>query len=190
MPRPNPNRTIGGERVLARRIAEEREARDWTLEMLSRRMEAVGCPLHTSAIFKIETGDKKTGKLRRITVDELVAFASVFEISMEDLVTPGALRDRRLRRLVDAWWDARQVLAAAKQEVLIAETHLRAHLVKNPDRAATLEHQLAARAAESEEDEDTAQGVGAELSLLLARARTSLAPHEQVGLDQRGTGRI
>ncbi len=184
MPRSTPNRTIGGDRTVAQRVAEEREARDWTYEVLSRRMEEAGCPIHISALHKLEKGHPP----RRVTVDELVAFSNVFGVGVEELVVPSALRkDRRLRRLVEAWWDAREAVAAARRGLLDAETALRAHLSKHPDSAGELERSLEQRAARYAEDVDDAQGVAAELSLLLTRGRV-LARHEQDALDRRGTG--
>lgn len=44
-------------------------------------MTDAGCPIQGSAIYKIEKADPP----RRITVDELVAFATVFETSAVDL---------------------------------------------------------------------------------------------------------
>lgn len=82
MPRPNPARTIDSERALARRIAYEREKEDMTYDGLAARMTSVGCPIQGSAIYKIE----KAG--RRITVDELVAFALVFKTSVANLLKP------------------------------------------------------------------------------------------------------
>lgn len=84
MARPNPLRSIEGESNLAKRIAVERRQREWSYEALSRRMSEAGCPINSSAIYKIEKGDPP----RKITVDELLAFASVFETTVEDLLTP------------------------------------------------------------------------------------------------------
>jgi hypothetical protein len=45
-------------------------------------MTHAGCPMNQSAVWKIENGKPR----RRITVDEAVAFASVFKIRVEDLI--------------------------------------------------------------------------------------------------------
>ena len=84
MPRPNEQRAIHSEAGLARRIAFEREARGWTLDGLAKRMTDVGCPIHSSAIYKIESNDPP----RRITVDELVGFSRVLGIPVEELLLP------------------------------------------------------------------------------------------------------
>ena len=87
MPRPNPARAVIAERHLAERIAYERGKRDWSLERLAIKVTQAGCPLQGSAIYKIESGNPP----RRITVDELVAFASVFEMPVEQLLQPVAI---------------------------------------------------------------------------------------------------
>ncbi len=84
MPRPNKRRRIEGELTVAKRIAYEREARGWTYESLARHVTEAGCPLNGSAIYKIEKADPP----RRIVVDELVAFAEVFGLTLDEMFTP------------------------------------------------------------------------------------------------------
>jgi transcriptional regulator with XRE-family HTH domain len=84
MPRPNEGRTIHLEANLARRISFERATRCWTYERLAREMTDAGCAIAPSAIYKIEKGDPP----RRVTVDEMGALATVFEVSYDDLLTP------------------------------------------------------------------------------------------------------
>ncbi|MFX0539556.1 helix-turn-helix domain-containing protein [Ornithinimicrobium sp. Y1847] len=84
MARPNPTRSIQGESNLAQRIALERRRQEWSYETLARRMTEAGCPINASAIYKIEKGNPP----RKITVDELIAFADVFDQEVEDLLTP------------------------------------------------------------------------------------------------------
>lgn len=84
MARPNPMRSIEGETNLAKRIAVERRQREWSYEALSKRLTEAGCPINASAIYKIEKGDPP----RKITVDELLAFATVFDTTIDDLLTP------------------------------------------------------------------------------------------------------
>jgi transcriptional regulator with XRE-family HTH domain len=96
MPRPNKRREIFAEDHLAQRIAAERDARGWTNDGLAKRMTDAGCPMTGSAIFKIERAVPR----RRIVVDELVAFAKVFAVPMEELLIPPSLATRReMRRL-------------------------------------------------------------------------------------------
>jgi len=100
MPRPNRPRVVLAEEHLAERIAAEREARGWTNDGLARRMTDAGCPMTGSAIFKIE----KSRPRRRIVVDELVAFARVFEIPLERLVVaPEIWQQERLAPLLEQW---------------------------------------------------------------------------------------
>ena len=63
-------------------------------------MTDAGCPITGSAIFKIE----KSQPRRRIVVDELVAFARVFGIPMEQLTTaPEVWQVKRLAPLLEDW---------------------------------------------------------------------------------------
>lgn len=107
MPRPNPTRSLRSETNLAKRIAHEREQRGMTYDGLAKRMTDAGCPIQPSAIYKIEKADPP----RRITVDEVVAFAVVFETSVEDLLKPlELLQAEGLRVLLDSWERAKMLL--------------------------------------------------------------------------------
>jgi transcriptional regulator with XRE-family HTH domain len=123
MPRPNQPRTIGTEKTLARRIRWEREGEGMTYEGLAARMAAVGCPIQPSALYKIE----KNNPPRRITVDELVALAQVFETSIQELLLPPeVVADRDLRRLLESWRDARL-------EEIAATDGMADYLTSHPD---------------------------------------------------------
>lgn len=114
MPRPNPTRTLGNERALAKRLAWERARRTppMTYDGLAARMTEVGCPIQGSALYKIE----KSG--RRITVDELVAMAKVFEVDVADLLRPlEAVMFKEIERVVERE-------AAASDTVLNAASEL------------------------------------------------------------------
>jgi transcriptional regulator with XRE-family HTH domain len=84
VPRPNPPRSLQSEDNLARRIAYERDRRGWTYEGMAKRLTDAGCPIQGSAIYKIEKGNPR----RRISVDELVALAKVFDVDTENLLLP------------------------------------------------------------------------------------------------------
>lgn len=86
MARPNPPRTLMVERTLAGKIEYERRRRQLSYERLADLLTEAGCPIRASAIQKIE----KSG--RRIVVDEAVAFAMVFDISLKDFLTPASVR--------------------------------------------------------------------------------------------------
>jgi transcriptional regulator with XRE-family HTH domain len=129
VPRPNPTRDIAVEADLSRRIAWERENRGWTYDGLARRMKAAGCPMQSSAVYRIEKGEPP----RRITVNELVAFSRVFEVSMVDLLhSPDSLADLDLGRTVRQTEVAlREINAAvAATEDLTFENPQRQYILK------------------------------------------------------------
>ena len=82
MPRPNKGRRIGREEYLAQRVQALREERGYTYEGVAKRMRDMGCQIQASAIFKIEKSEPR----RRITVDELYAFAHVFDVPVDELM--------------------------------------------------------------------------------------------------------
>jgi transcriptional regulator with XRE-family HTH domain len=91
MPRLNPGRTLASEANLARRIAYERDARGLSYEALAAAMTEQGCAIQGSAIYKIEKSDPP----RRVTVDELVALAKVFDLKIDDILKPMALIEKK-----------------------------------------------------------------------------------------------
>jgi transcriptional regulator with XRE-family HTH domain len=115
-PRPNPQRRVFAEDHVAERIKSERAQRGWTLESLAKRMEAVGCPIQPSGLFKIERAEGR----RRITVDELVAFGQVFGIPIGELtLDPSLAVPSAAAALIEELWHAmerqRQATATAEQ---------------------------------------------------------------------------
>jgi transcriptional regulator with XRE-family HTH domain len=110
MPRVSPFRSLANERNLARRIQFEREQRNWTYEGTARRMGDAGCPIQPTAVYKIEKADPP----RRITVDELVAFAKVFDTNVENLLAPAELANKpQWQALAKKALDVFEVLPAA-----------------------------------------------------------------------------
>ncbi len=100
MPPSNPNRTIDDEDNLARRIRYERGLRGWSYEHLAQRLTSAGCAIQGSAIYKIEKAQPR----RRVTVNELVAFARVFNLDAGNLLKPvDLLGDREAEKLTDRW---------------------------------------------------------------------------------------
>lgn len=70
---------------LAMRIEQLRTAEGWSYSELSRRMGEAGCPIERSSLQKIEKGSPR----RKIGVNELVAFTTVFNKNFaEILLTP------------------------------------------------------------------------------------------------------
>ena len=84
MPKVSREQGTGAEANLARRIQHERERRKLSYEALAQLVTAAGCKIQGSAIYKIE----KATPPRRITVDELTAFADVFDVSVSELLKP------------------------------------------------------------------------------------------------------
>jgi transcriptional regulator with XRE-family HTH domain len=107
MPRPNAPRTIASESNVAQRIILERERRGLSYDALAKLMTDAGCSLAGTAIFRIEKGDPP----RRITVDELVAFAKVFDTAPDDLLAPVEVaRKKRGRELAEKTFRALEEL--------------------------------------------------------------------------------
>ena len=97
MPRQNQPRSMNVEEFVARRIEVERRSHNWSYETLAKRMAQVGCVIQPSAIQRIEKGDPP----RKISVDEAVAMAKVFKLSLEEFLQEGeSVDDSRLRKLV------------------------------------------------------------------------------------------
>lgn len=99
MPRLNVGRSVQVEANLARRIAHERERRGQSYEALAEAMTKAGCAIAGSSIYKIEKGTPP----RRVSVDELVTLAQVWDLPVEDLLTPmELLEQRRAHELIEA----------------------------------------------------------------------------------------
>jgi transcriptional regulator with XRE-family HTH domain len=114
VPRHNKPRSIASEANVAERITYEREGRGLSYEALAKLMTDEGCPLVGSAIYRIEKGDPP----RHITVDELVAFANVFDTTVPDLLLPMELvRKESARELVERTLDVYRALPAATSEL-------------------------------------------------------------------------
>jgi transcriptional regulator with XRE-family HTH domain len=136
MPRPNRPRSVLAEDHLAQRIAAERDARGWTNDGLAKRMTDAGCPMTGSAIFKIEKGEPR----RRIVVDELVAFATVFGVPAEELLLPpGVAASKAVAGLVLEWDAKRSAAVAAMDDEADAWGRLRDYATSHPEEAGTLE---------------------------------------------------
>lgn len=133
MARPNPPRRIGASDAVAQNIRILRESNAWTPEALVVRMAKSGCPIARSAIYKIEAGQ------RAVDADELVAFASLFDVTVDVLVSapawsgiPREVRDE-VSNIRGAEWHllaAREELERAEKEVSEAEFSLRVALIR------------------------------------------------------------
>ena len=130
MPRPNPTRDVLTERHLARRIAYERATAGMSLEGLAKRMTNVGCSIHASAIYKIETADPP----RRITVSELVAFSQVFGIPVSELLLPPeAAASREAAELLTHWHESKTALWEAQRQADESLEHLLNYVASHPE---------------------------------------------------------
>jgi transcriptional regulator with XRE-family HTH domain len=139
MPRPNQPRSIASEHSLARRIAYEREKRGMSYEGLASRMTRVGCPIQASGVYKIERADPP----RRITVDELVAFAEVFATPVQDLLLPPEMAGKQ--HLIDLWarWEvARVESSGALEREGRAWTAVRDYVAEHPELSPALREVL------------------------------------------------
>jgi transcriptional regulator with XRE-family HTH domain len=114
VPRHNKPRSIASEANVAERITRERESRELSYEALAKLMTDKGCSLVGSAIYRIEKGNPP----RHITVDELVAFANVFDTTVPDLLLPMELvRKERARKLVERTVSVYRALPEAASEL-------------------------------------------------------------------------
>lgn len=112
MPPRNPGRALAGEQHVAERVAVERERRGWSYEQLARAMTNAGCPMNQSAMYKIEKGEPR----RRITIDELMAFAQVFGTNVSDLLLDRSIgADAHAAKLFVAWDEAQRKADAARE---------------------------------------------------------------------------
>lgn len=154
MPRPNQPRSIAGESALARRIAQEREAKGMSFRALAIQMEHRGCPINSSALLRIEKGE------RRITVDELLAFAEVFGVPVERMLLAPELAAREdLIKLLDVWNSAALEMDAARERHEAASEILKAKVQVEPELQPILEAVLNDWAERSFDDSHRAGAV-------------------------------
>jgi transcriptional regulator with XRE-family HTH domain len=185
MPRVNPFRSLANARNVARRIQFERTRRGMSYEGLAKRLTDAGSPIQATAIFKIEKGDPP----RRITVDELVGFATVFDLSLDEMLLPMELvKNRRAAELAEEWTRAGAALTAVAEQLhrMYAEYFRMAH--DEPDEVRQHFHELAfGRVPKSlEEDPNTTLPDGvAEAGQALVLAIMHAAA-DQVDLEMAG----
>lgn len=93
----------------AARIGLEREVRGWSTTELAARMTKAGVPMNQTAIWRIENGNPR----RKITLDEALGFARVFELPLEELMSPPLegvdIEGRRVvQEAVEAFYELRE----------------------------------------------------------------------------------
>lgn len=80
------SRPPGPDEWASERIRHEREQRGWSTAELARRVSLAGVPMLQQTVWKIESGTPR----RKLTVGEAAAFASVFDITLDQLMRPPA----------------------------------------------------------------------------------------------------
>lgn len=119
---------LSGEANVAVRIKLEREARGWSTNALSDRLNEAGHEMNPSAVWRIENGK------RRINLDEAIGFAEVFGIDLRNLVGPPQLAAQaRAMELIDAVVDAFRETQRANAAYTQARDALDAYLAEHPD---------------------------------------------------------
>lgn len=122
MPRQSRERGTGTEASLAKRVEFERKEHGLSHEALAKKMTDAGCKIQGSAIYKIEKADPP----RRITVDELTAFAEVFTDGdvKEMLKTVEDVERERASEMAQEWIAATVALDDAHAGVVHAAVRL------------------------------------------------------------------
>ncbi|MEU4617491.1 helix-turn-helix transcriptional regulator [Streptomyces umbrinus] len=119
---------LSGEANVAVRIKLEREARGWSTNALSDRLNEAGFEMNPSAVWRIENGK------RRINLDEAIGFAEVFGMDLRNLVGPPQLAAQaRAMELIDAVVDAFRETQRANAAYTQARDALDAYLAEHPD---------------------------------------------------------
>ncbi|MFF4847962.1 helix-turn-helix domain-containing protein [Streptomyces sp. NPDC001194] len=90
-----------GEDNVAAHVRFERGLRGWSTAELARYVTEAGCPISQSAVWRIESGEPR----RKITVDELIAFAKVFGKGVHDLLRPPTTEypEALVSSYIDSW---------------------------------------------------------------------------------------
>ncbi|MGE7434175.1 helix-turn-helix domain-containing protein [Kitasatospora sp. NPDC001175] len=114
----------------AARIALEREVRGWSTTELAARMTKAGVPMNQTAVWRIENGSPR----RKITLDEALGFARVFELPLEELMSPPLegvdMEGRRVvQEAVEAFYEARD----AEDRLHHAVVAITSYIAARPD---------------------------------------------------------
>lgn len=118
---------LSGEENVAVRIRLEREARGWSTNGLSDRLNEAGFEMNPSAVWRIEN------RKRRINLDEAIGFAEVFGIDLRNLVGPPQLAAKaRAMELIDEVVEAFRATQRANGAFTRARDALDAYLAEHP----------------------------------------------------------
>lgn len=119
---------LSGEENVAVRIKLEREARGWSTNAVSDRLNEAGFEMNPSAVWRIEN------RKRRINLDEAIGFAEVFGLSLRNLIGPPQLAAKaRAMELIDGVVDAFRESQRANAVYAQATDALSAYLDEHPD---------------------------------------------------------
>ncbi|MFJ8308764.1 MULTISPECIES: helix-turn-helix transcriptional regulator [unclassified Streptomyces] len=113
---------------VAARVALEREVRGWSTTELAERVTKAGVKLNQTAVWRIENGNPR----RRINLDEALGFARVFELPLEELMSPPLegldVDGRRLvQEAVEAFYESRDVQDRLHHAVVAIAEHIKTH---------------------------------------------------------------
>lgn len=119
---------LSGEDNVAVRIKLEREARGWSTNIVSDRLNEAGFEMNPSAVWRIEN------RKRRVNLDEAIGFAQVFGLDLRNFVGPPRLAAQGramelIDQVVEAFRDSQRANAAFTQ----AREALDAYLAQHPD---------------------------------------------------------
>lgn len=119
---------LRGEENVAVRIKLEREARSWSTNAVSDRLNEAGYEINPSAVWRIENHK------RRVNLDEAIGFAELFGLSLENLVGPPRLAAHaRAMELVEDIRLRYREMRLANRAAAEARDALDAYLAEHPD---------------------------------------------------------
>lgn len=136
---------------VAARVALEREVRGWSTTELAERVTKAGVKMNQTAVWRIENGEPR----RRINLDEALAFSRVFELPLEELMSPPLegidMDGRRLvQEAVEAYYESRDAQDRLHSAVAATAEYIQAR----PDAARAI-HQQCLRLMGDERDART-----------------------------------
>ncbi|WP_405822940.1 helix-turn-helix transcriptional regulator [Streptomyces sp. NBC_00838] len=122
----------------AARVALEREVRGWSTIELAERVTKAGVKMNQTAIWRIENGEPR----RRINLDEALALSRVFELPLEELMSPPLEGlDAGVRRLVQEAVEAYFETRDAQDRLHGAVIAIAQHIEAQPDSSRAIHEQ-------------------------------------------------
>lgn len=119
---------LRGEENVAVRIKVEREARGWSTNTVSDRLNEAGYEINPSAVWRIEN------RKRRVNLDEAIGFAELFGVSLENLVGPPRLAAHaRAMELIEDIRRRYREMNLVNRAATEARDALDAYLAEHPD---------------------------------------------------------